>query len=99
MDLIDKHYEGFDPDYKMPRIPPRPVPFASLPQTPPEALARLEAAKAEGAKLQAIWDELLEIIAEKNKKQGARIEELEKENKALRAELVESKSQSKTATP
>jgi DNA repair ATPase RecN len=43
--------------------------------------------------------ELCNSLAQKNKKQAARIEELEKEIETLRAEPAESKSQSKTATP
>jgi DNA repair exonuclease SbcCD ATPase subunit len=109
MDLIRKHYGDLDPDDELPVLPTKVLPFSSLPQTPPEALARLEAAKAEGAKLQAIVDELSRFkemkaelilpLVELYDSIYKRNKELEKENEALRAELAELKSQSKTATP
>jgi hypothetical protein len=74
MYLIHKHYGDLDPDYELPVLPTNVLLFSSLPQTPPEALARL-----------------CDSIYKRNK-------ELEKENEALRAELAEIKSQSKTAS-
>jgi hypothetical protein len=109
MDLVKEQYGDLDPDDELPVLPTNVLPFASLPQTPPEALARLEAAKAEGAKLQAIVDEisrlkemdakLIHPLVKLCESSHKRNKELEKENEALRAELAELKSQSKTATP
>jgi cell division protein FtsB len=92
MDLIKEQYGYLDPDYEPP---------SSL----PDALAQLKAAKAEGANLLAVCEEIARLeekvqpLLELRDSIGKENVELKKENKALRAELAELKSQSKTATP
>jgi hypothetical protein len=42
MDLIKEQYGHLNPDYELPVIPNKVLPFSGLLQTPPEALARLD---------------------------------------------------------
>jgi hypothetical protein len=94
MDLIREQRGRGDPTEPMPNIPSRVPSLSSLPQMPPEQLARLAHARANAEKLNRINDE---IEFHLNRSLADKMEDVEKEIEARRVQSA-GQTQGKTAT-
>jgi hypothetical protein len=94
MDLIREQRGRGDPTEPMPNIPSRVPSLSSLPQMPPEQLARLAHARANAEKLNRINDE---IEFHLNRSLADKMEEVEKEMEARRVQSA-GQTKGKTAT-
>jgi hypothetical protein len=75
MAMVHRHYGVLDDDSPLPPLPTKVVPWASLPRTPPEALARLEQAKANARTYNRLYDEAGAYIAQKSRGQPTATDE------------------------
>jgi hypothetical protein len=57
MAMVNRHYGVLDDDSPLPALPVKVVPWDDLPRTPPEALARLEQAKANARTYNRLYTE------------------------------------------